>query len=51
MIEFTIKLFIDGDQWCAMTGEDLMEGVAGFGDTQEDAMYDLALNLCHWGII
>ncbi len=28
----------DGDQWCALYGEDLQMGCAGFGDTPEKAM-------------
>jgi len=28
----------DGDQWCALFGENLAEGVAGFGDTPAEAM-------------
>lgn len=28
----------DGDQWCALYGEDLQHGCAGFGDTPEKAM-------------
>ena len=34
------KLSIDGNQWCAMYGDDLQNGVAGFGDSPELAMYD-----------
>lgn len=34
------KVFIDGNQWCALYGEDLMSGVAGFGDTPADAVAD-----------
>jgi hypothetical protein len=30
---------MDGDQWCALYGENLQDGVAGFGDTPEKAMY------------
>lgn len=30
----------DGDQWCALYGANLMEGVAGFGDTPALAMAD-----------
>lgn len=30
----------DGNQWCAMYGANLMEGIAGFGDTPELAMCD-----------
>lgn len=34
----------DGTKWCALYGENLMEGVAGFGDTPDEAMkaFDLA---------
>lgn len=31
---------IDGNQWCALYGSDLQCGVAGFGDTPEQAMAD-----------
>ncbi len=34
------RIFIDGDQWCALYGEDLQNGVAGFGNSPEDAMWD-----------
>lgn len=34
------KLVIDGNQWCALYGEDLHDGVAGFGDSPELAMAD-----------
>lgn len=32
------KLFLDGNQWCALYGEDLQNGLAGFGNTPELAM-------------
>lgn len=28
----------DGDMWCVLYGSDLMEGVAGFGKTPQEAM-------------
>lgn len=31
-------LMADGNKWCALYGENLMEGVAGFGDTPDEAM-------------
>ena len=31
-------LSIDGNQWCALYGSDLQEGVAGFGDSPSLAM-------------
>ena len=38
---FTIyrpKLYVDGNQWCALYGESLQEGVAGFGDSPANAI-------------
>lgn len=29
---------MDGNKWCALYGVNLMEGVAGFGDTPDEAM-------------
>lgn len=37
-------LSIDGNQWCALYGEDLQDGVAGFGDSPADAMRDFDRN-------
>ena len=34
------KVFMDGDKWCVLYGEDLMNGVAGFGDSPILAVYD-----------
>lgn len=31
---------IDGDQWCALYGDNLQDGVAGFGDSPDAAMRD-----------
>lgn len=38
------SLYPDGDQWCALYGANLQEGVAGFGDTPAAAMaaFDVA---------
>ena len=32
------SLKIDGNKWCALYGESLEEGIAGFGDTPAEAM-------------
>lgn len=37
---FRPALSIDGNQWCALYGEDLQSGVAGFGDSAAQAMAD-----------
>lgn len=31
-------LFVDGDQYCALYGDNLMDGCAGYGDTPDEAM-------------
>lgn len=37
-------IFPDGNQWCALYGEDLQQGVAGFGDTPAAAAMDFDAN-------
>ena len=32
------KIFIDGNQWCALYGDNLQDGVAGFGESPANAM-------------
>jgi hypothetical protein len=34
------RLFVDGNQWCALYGENVQDGVAGFGDSPADAFLD-----------
>jgi hypothetical protein len=41
---FKPKLSKDGNQWCALFGDNLQEGVSGFGNTPADAMYDFDRN-------
>lgn len=38
------SLSIDGNQWCALYGDNLQDGVAGFGNSPEDAMWDFDRN-------
>lgn len=33
------KLFPDGNMWCALYGDDLQNGVSGFGKTPDEACY------------
>ena len=37
---FRPALSIDGNQWCALYGNNLQDGIAGFGDTAVKAMSD-----------
>ncbi|HEU4771864.1 MAG TPA: hypothetical protein VFS68_06875 [Candidatus Udaeobacter sp.] len=39
------RVFPDGSQWCALYGENLQDGVAGFGDTPAHAAQDFDI---HW---
>lgn len=34
------KVFMDGDKWCVLYGDNLQDGVAGFGNTPHDAVID-----------
>jgi hypothetical protein len=43
---FRPSLSIDGNQWCALYGDNLQDGVAGFGDSPADAMRDFDANWC-----
>ena len=45
MTRVTIQLFLDGNQWGALVGENLSVGVAGFGDSANDAVRELATNV------
>lgn len=37
---FKPRVFIDGNQWCALYGDNIQEGIAGFGDTVKSAMFN-----------
>lgn len=37
---FKPTLSREGNMWCALLGENLQSGVAGFGETPSKAMYD-----------
>ena len=41
---FRPSIAIDGDKWCALYGENLQDGVAGFGDSPAEAMKDFDSN-------
>lgn len=36
-----IEISLDGDLWCALVGADIMDGVAGFGETPLEALKSL----------
>lgn len=41
---FKPAISMDGNQWCALYGENLQDGLAGFGDTVAKAMDDFDKN-------
>lgn len=38
------RLFIDGNMYCALYGDNLHDGCAGFGETPDKAMWDFDKN-------
>jgi hypothetical protein len=46
-------LKMDGNQWCALYGDNLQDGIAGFGDTPAAAMreFDKAWATCKAGLV
>ena len=38
------KLYIDGNMWCALYGDDIQSGVCGFGKSPGKAMDDFNRN-------
>src|SRR5208283_992183 len=38
------RLFLDGDRWCALFGENIQDGVAGFGSSPARAYADFDRN-------
>lgn len=40
------RLLIDGGKWCALYGENIQDGVAGFGGSPEEACADFDASWC-----
>jgi hypothetical protein len=41
------RVFPDGNMWCALYGDNLQDGVAGFGETPAKACADFDKNWAH----
>lgn len=41
-IIYQVSIAKEGDLWCALLGQDLQNGVSGFGETVQQALKDLA---------
>ena len=48
--ELVVRIAPDGDRWCALAGENLQEGIAGFGETPADALRDFATRFEAFGV-
>ena len=46
MSQLIIELSLDGDQCCALVGQNIQDGFVGFGNTPNDAIRDL-INEAH----
>jgi hypothetical protein len=45
MNDNVITLSIDGNEWCALLGDDLATGMCGFGPTRAEAVAALAIDI------
>lgn len=43
---FRPRIFQDGNTWCALLGDNIQEGVCGFGESAGHAMYDFDIQWC-----
>lgn len=41
-IIYQVSIAKDGNTWCALLGQDLQNGISGFGETVQQALHDLA---------
>lgn len=42
---FKPKIYRDGDSWCCLYGENIQEGICGFGENPMNAVYHFYLVL------
>ena len=49
-IQLRPRIFIDGNQWCALYGDNIQDGVAAFGDSPELAAWAFDAAWCAKGI-
>ena len=40
LVKAGLKPYKDGNQWCILAGDNIQEGICGFGDTIDDALYE-----------
>lgn len=40
-----LKPYKDGNQWCILAGDNIQEGICGFGDTIDEALYQFLMEI------
>lgn len=40
-----LKPYKDGNQWCILAGDNIQEGICGFGDTVDEALYQFLMEV------
>ena len=48
---FKPRITLDGNMWCVILGENLQDGVCGFGKTPEKAFADFDREFCNGKIV
>lgn len=45
LIKAGLKPYKDGNQWCILAGDNIQEGICGFGDTIDEALYQFLIEV------
>ena len=45
LIKAGLKTYKDGDKWCVLVGDNIQDGVCGFGDTIDEALFEFLKEL------
>lgn len=45
LVKAGLKPYKDGNQWCILAGDNIQEGICGFGDTIDEALYQFLIEV------
>lgn len=45
LVRAGLKPYKDGNQWCILAGDNIQEGICGFGDTIDEALYQFLMEV------
>lgn len=45
LVKAGLKPYKDGNQWCILAGDNIQEGICGFGDTIDEALYQFLMEV------